>query len=171
MKFISKTIFVAFFALMAFQVSAQKFGYVNSASLIEMHPSVKTANAELEAFQKSEADALQAMAATFETKYKKFIADNEAGTLSQVQIAQQQEALTTEQKSLQTAEQQAQFKLAQKREALIQPILQELDGAIQAIGQDEGYMFIFDTSGSGSIIYAEESEDITAQVKLKLGWQ
>lgn len=170
MNFLTKTIFVGLLAFISIQLSAQKFGYVNSAQLIEMHPKTKTANAELEAFQKKEAGDLQSKASVFDEKYKKFVADYQSESLSPKQVAELEKALGEEQQGLQKLEQEAQLRLAQKREALIQPILKELDDAIQSIGQEGSYLFIFDTSGNGSIIYAEESEDITDQVKSKLGW-
>ena len=83
MKFISKTIILAFLVLVASQLTAQKFGYVNSAELLQMHPQINEKNAELEAFQKNEADQLQAiyqicgmLLITFECK-----GQNTSGTL------------------------------------------------------------------------------------------
>ena len=170
MKIISKTIILAFLVLTAFQLSAQKFGYVNSAELLQMHPQISEKNAELEAFQKKEAEQLQAAAESFETKYRKFEQDMQAGVLSQVQADKQREALAAEQQELQQKDQTAQFKVAQKREQLIQPILKELDDAIQAVGKEGGFLFIFDTGASGSIIYAQETDDVTELIKSKLGW-
>lgn len=171
MKFIGKSILFASLFLVAFQVSGQKFGYVNSAELLQMHPQINEKNAELEAFQKKEAEDLQTAAQSFETKYRKFEKDMQDGILSQVEAEKQRESLAKEQQELQQQEQTAQFKIAQKREQLIQPILKELDDAIQAVGKEGAYMFIFDTGASGSIIYAQESDNVTALVKAKLGWE
>ncbi len=170
MKIISKTFILAILVMAAFQLNAQKFGYVNSADLLQMHPQIGEKNAELEAFQKKEAEELQAAAQSFESKYRKFEKDMQEGILSQVQAEKQREALAKEQQDLQQKDQTAQFKVAQKREQLIQPILKELDEAIQAVGKEGGYMFIFDTGASGSIIYAQESDDVTELIKAKLGW-
>jgi outer membrane protein len=170
MKFLAKTLIFSFLIFGATQISAQKFGYVSSADLLQMHPKLNEANAELEAFQKAETATLETAAKSFETKYLQFEKDMQEGRLSQIEADKQREILTKEQQDLQQADQTAQFKVAQKREQLIQPILKELDDAIQAVGKEGGYLFIFDTSASGSIIYAEEKDDITNVVKAKLGW-
>jgi hypothetical protein len=57
----------------------------------------------------------------------------------------------------------------QKREQLLQPILNEVDAAIQAIGKDGQYTMIFDTSVSGGLVYAVESDDLMPAAKAKLG--
>jgi hypothetical protein len=46
--------------------------------------------------------------------------------------------------------------------------LAKVDVAIKAIGKENNYAFIFDTS-TGGTLFALESEDITALVKAKLG--
>lgn len=170
MKLLAKTLILSFMIFGALHVSAQKFGYVSSADLLQLHPKLTEANAELEAFQTSESTALQTAAQAFEAKYRQFEKDMQEGRLSQIEADKQRELLTKEQQDLGQAEQTAQFKVVQKREQLIQPIIKELDEAIQAVGKEGGYLFIFDTSASGSIIYAEEKDDITALVKAKLGW-
>jgi len=147
--------------------SAQKFGHINSALIIEMHPKVSTANGELEAFQKSLLDPFEVKAKAFQGKYTTFLEETAAGTLSQVMAETKQNELRTQQQELGEEEQQIQFKILQKREALLQPILAEIDSIIQAIGKEGKYTMIFDVSVAGALLYAEESEDLTEAVKAK----
>ena len=55
-----------------------------------------------------------------------------------------------------------------KRNELLQPIYDKVNAAIKSVATENGYTFIFDV-GSGAILYAEESADVSALVKAKLG--
>jgi len=149
-------------------LQAQKFGHVNSAQLIEAHPKVASANAELEDFRKSVMEPFQAKGNAFQSKYNFFIEEVNAGTLSKVSAQTRQEELQKEQQALQTEQQQIEFSIMQKREALLQPILTEIDSIIQIVGKEGKYTMIFDTSVSGALLFADDSEDLTEPVKAKL---
>ncbi len=161
------------FCLIAFlvstqQINAQKFGHINSAQIIEGHPSIGLANTQLETFQKSLLDPLELKARDFETKYRAFLEEANNGTLSQVVTQTKQAELQTEQEALATEEQQIKFKVMQKREELLQPILTEVDSIIQDLGKEGNYTMIFDTSVSGALLFAEDGNDLTEVVKARL---
>lgn len=149
-------------------LAGQKFGYLNSAQLIEAHPKVATANAELEAFRKSLLDPFEVKAKAFEAKYQFFVEEVNAGTLSKVSIQTRQQELQKEQQDLSTEEQQIEFSILQKREQLLQPILMEIDEIIQSVGKEGKYLMIFDTSVTGAVLYGQESDDLTESIKAKL---
>ena len=155
--------------LVSFQtMSAQKFGHVNSALLIQGHPKVASANAELEAFRKSVMDPFEVKAKAFESKATFFQEEMNAGTLSKVTAQTRQEELQKEQQDLTTEQQQIEFSIMQKRESLLQPILTEIDTIIQTIGKEGNYLIIFDTSVQGALLFAMETEDLSASVKAKI---
>jgi outer membrane protein len=58
--------------------------------------------------------------------------------------------------------------VAAKREELLKPILTKITDAVKAVAVENKYMMIFDTS-SGIMLYADDTEDVTAIVKKKLG--
>jgi outer membrane protein len=149
-------------------VAAQKFGHVNSALIIQGHPKVLAANAELETFRKSVMDPFEVKAKAFESKATFFQEEMSAGTLSKVTAQTRQEELQKEQQDLTTEQQQIEFSIMQKREQLLQPILSEVDSIIQTIGKEGSYTIIFDTSVQGALLFAQESEDITDVVKSKI---
>lgn len=110
-------------------------------------------------------DPFEQKAKAFEAKYTFFIEEVNAGTLSKVTAQIRQEELQKEQDSLRTEQQQLEFTIMQKREALLQPILTEIDSIIQVIGKEKQYTMIFDTSVSGALLFAQESNDLTEEVK------
>jgi len=157
------------FLLSSYQtMSAQKFGHINSAMIIQGHPKVITANTELEAFRKSVMDPFEAKAKAFESRAIFFQEEMTAGTLSKVTAQTRQEELQKEQQDLTTEQQQIEFSIMQKREQLLQPILAEVDTIIQTIGKEGSYTIIFDTSVQGALLFAQESEDLTETVKAKI---
>jgi len=156
------------FLVFAQQTNAQKFGHINSALIIQNHPLIGTANTELESFQKSLLDPYDVQAKAFEAKYRAFVEEANNGTLSQVATQNKQVSLQTEQDSLATLEQQIKFRVMQKRESLLQPILTQVDSVIQLIGKEGNYTMIFDTSVSGALLFAEDSNDLTEAVKSRL---
>ncbi len=67
-------------------------------------------------------------------------------------------------------EQDMQNQMSQKRDTLLAPILEEVRAAIQAVAKENAYTYVFDGSpGIGVLLYADESTNITALVKAKLG--
>jgi outer membrane protein len=166
---IKSSLLLASLLMVSFQVGlTQKFGHINSAKIIENHPKVEAANTELETFQTSILTPFETKAKAFESKYLFFMEEVNAGTLSKVSAKTREDVLRKEQQELATEEQQIQFAIMQQREKLLQPILSEIDSIIQVIGKEGNYTMIFDTSVSGALLFAQDSEDITAQVQVRL---
>jgi len=164
-----KTIFLAILMVSAAtSMSAQKFGYVNSAQLLSELPSVKAAESELETFQKQLISNGEAMVKKLEAKIQAYSKEAQGGTLSQVQMQKKEEELGAEQQKIQQYEVEVQNKILAKRETLYAPILDKVKVAIEAVGKEAGYTMIFDSSG-GTILHASDSENVMALVKTKLG--
>lgn len=146
---------------------AQKFGHINSQQLLLELAEVKSADAQLETYQKTLMDKGQTMVTSFEAEYKKYVQEASSKTLSPVQMQQREAELGEKQKNIQKYELEVQQKLTKKREELFSPILAKIQAAIDAIGKEGGYTMIFDTS-SGVLLHAVESEDLMDKVKAKL---
>lgn len=162
------TIALGLFAFLTL-AHGQKFGYLNTAELIEQHPRIDSANKALELYRIEIAGAYETKVKAFQAKYQFYIEEMQAGTLSKVSAESRQAELAKQQEDLRTEEQQLQFAMMQKRDQLLQPILDEVDAAIQGIGKDGQYTMIFDTSVSGGLVYAVESDDLMGAAKAKLG--
>lgn len=158
-----------FVGALSTQSTAQKFGYLNSQQLLAESPEVSTADKQLETYQKQLVEKGKSMVTSFETEYKAYMESANAGTLSKVQMQQKEEALAKKQESIQKYEVEVQQKLMTKRESLYKPILDKMQKAIDALGAEENYTMIFDTS-TGVLLHAIESEDVTAKVKSRLGF-
>jgi len=149
-------------------INAQKFGYINSTELLMAHPDVKSADAKLQEFQKQLFAKGQQMAQEFQKHYEAYVKDVNAGLLSKIQMQEKENALAQEQNKIREFEVEMQQKIAKKREELYKPILDKIQQAINEVGKENNFTFIFD-AGTGGILYAEESDNIIDLVKAKLG--
>lgn len=143
-----------------------KLGHINSNDLMELMPGRDTAIVQLEAYAKGLEDQLKAMNTEFETKYQEYLA-NEATYLEPVKAAKQQE-LVDLQKRITDFQSNAQELLSKKEAELIQPLIDKAKKAIDEVAKEHGYTYIFDT-GVGAVVYYQDSDDIMALVKKKLG--
>ena len=146
---------------------AQKFGYINSALLVESHPKVATANVAMETFRDSITAPFEAKAKAFQSKYQFYVEEMQAGTMSRVTAQTREQELRNEQEALGKEEQQIQFAIMQRREILLQPILADLDGIIKAVGKEGNYTMIFDKSANGILLYAVEGDDLTETIRAR----
>lgn len=155
-------------AAVALNLNAQKFGYLNSAVLLGELPEVKAADSEIETYQKQLMSSGEAMVKAFETKYTQYAKEASEGLLSQVQMKEKEGELGKEQQKIQQYEVEVQQKIMKKRDELYQPILDKVKTAIESVGKEKGYTMIFDAA-NGTILHANQSDDVTALVKAKLG--
>lgn len=158
----------AFALMMTNNVIAQKYGHLNSGNLLEMLPDVKAADAELAALQKQMVSKGEGMAKALDTKIQAYVKKVEGKTLSPLQQQQEETVLEKERQSILKYEQELAQTIQQKRENLLGPILEKVNNAITAVGKENGYAMIFDVS-IGSILFAEETDDVMPLVKAKLG--
>jgi outer membrane protein len=82
---------------------------------------------------------------------------------------------TTTEKEIQDIEQRlqnyqlmAQQTLQKKEQELYQPILEKVQRAIDAVGQEQGLIYIFDISSQVVLYHSEKSLDCGPLVKAKL---
>ena len=148
---------------------AQKFGYVNTNEIFNVMPEKVTAENTLkqvsdkyEAEYKNLQDAFQKKMTEYEA------ADQDPSTPQAIKDRHNQE-LQDDYVKIQNFQQTAAQDMQKQQDMLIAPITQKLQNAIQAVGAEGGYTFIFDQA-AGSILYTgTNAEDVSAKVKAKLG--
>lgn len=166
----NKILTLAILILLGLQLNAQKYGFVNSSQLLVNMPDVKTADAQLEAYQKQMISKGEEMVKKFEVEYNAYLTKVNSGELSQIQMQQQEGQLAQEQQAIQAYEVEVQNKLAAKKQELYQPILQKVQQVVDQYGKEQGYTMIFDAS-IGGILFADTGDDLMPVLKSKLGIQ
>ncbi len=150
----------------SFSLNAQKFGYVDSQSIIQTMPSVKEANSSIEIFRNQLQKKGEAMIKSLQTKYENL--RKLQNTIAPVELEKKAQALKLEEQKIAEFDQSSQQKIFEKSESILRPIREKLQKAIQDVATQEGYTYIFDYS-QGFVLYADKSMDISSKVKAKLG--
>ena len=164
---IKKIIILSFLALLSFSTFAQnKFGYIDSSELLSLMPEKKTAEGELQTFAKSLESQLGAMQAEYQASVQDYQANEAPYTdlVKQDKIAE----ITNLEQRIQSFQQNAQNALQKKEQELLEPILAKARTAIEDVAKEGKFTYIFDSS-MGSILYADENENVMSLVKKKLG--
>lgn len=150
------------------QLSAQKFGYVDTQELIQSIPEVKEANSNIETFRNQLQKKGQDMIKSLQAKYASLQQKKERGELSPVQLEQEGQKLQEEEKQVYQFDAESQQKILEKSEALLQPLRERIQKAIDDVAAENGYAYIFDYS-SGVVLFADQAADVSTLVRAKLG--
>jgi len=146
----------------------QKFGYMDSNALVAEMPEVKQADAKLETLQKQLQKQGQQKLQALQQKAQELERKERQGEIAPKKLQAEAELLQAEQLELQQFEQDMQRQVMQKRQELYQPIFDKVNTVIEEVAKEQDYTYIFDLS-AGSILYADESTDVTAIVRERLG--
>lgn len=147
---------------------AQNIGHVNSSVILSDMPEVMAADAELETLQEQLVAQAQRKVEALQTDYQSLIRKEQQGELSPKQLQEEQMRLREKEQELNMEDQNIQNTLMEKRNALLNPILERVQRAIEEVAEENNLEYVLDTSG-GSVLFAQEENDIGDLVKQKLG--
>ena len=143
---------------------AQKFGKVNTQTIMQALPDVAKANGELEALQKQKDNELKAMQEEIQRKADEY--QKGASTMNATAKQQKETELQGLQQKIQQAYQDGQQELQKKSNELMQPIVAKVRAAIDAVGKAGNYTYIFE---EGAAIYTGSNVlDVTKEVQSKI---
>ena len=155
-------------APMCLSAQTLKFGTVNTQEIFNVMPEKATAENTLkEAAAKWEAEGkkLQDAFMKLQQEYEKI--EQDATTPQAIKDRRMQELQESYQK-IQNFQQTASQDLQRQQENLLAPIQDKLTKAIQAVGAENGFTFIYDLSIPSVIYTGNGAEDVSALVKAKL---
>lgn len=166
-----KGFIVLLVALLAFGGSTMaqkniKLGHINSNELMEIMPGRDTA---MNLLQKEVDDIkaeMEAMQKEYETKVNDYLAKKDQ--LSELIRKAKESDIQEMQSRMEKYQENAQTLLQERQEQLLKPIVDRAKAAIEEVGKENGYTYIFD-SGLGTLLYSQDSDDIMPLVKKKLG--
>ena len=167
MKSMKFLLLASFVLLVSLPGQAQKFGYLNSSLIMSEVPEIKAAESNLKAYQEQLSKQGQQKVEALQAKYQELARKEKQGEIAPKALQEQADKLKIEEDDLAKLEQEMQNQLAQKREGLLQPILDKINKAIQDVAKENAFAYIFDTS-AGMLLYADESSDVSQLVRTKL---
>jgi outer membrane protein len=164
-KAILRIIFLTMLSVAAF---GQKFGYINSEFILSQFEEFKEAQNKLEVEGRKLEKQYYDMAATLDSLQKEYERQKFLMTESNKATKENEMRRLAENiQKFQVEKLGPQGEFYQKQQALADPVLQKINGAIKRVGEAGGYDFIFDTV-AGNILYAQEKFDLTEQVLKEL---
>ena len=157
---------LAFVALLGMtDAVAQKFGHLDAQDILLTLPERAEAQTSIEAAAAEYETEVSRMQSELETKFADYQA--KAATWPDAIRQQKERELQQLDAGLQEFGVTIQNDLAQMEQQLLAPMIERVRDAIEAVGKEQGFTYIFDTS-TGVTLY-NGGEDVTDLVKTKLG--
>ncbi|MFZ4723849.1 MAG: OmpH family outer membrane protein [Paludibacter sp.] len=151
-------------SLMAEEV---KLGHVNSQEILTIMPERAEIEKKISALQGQWENELVKMREEYNAKIKEY-QEKQATMPESIKTARQAEIVEIEQR-ITTFNQTASADLQKKQQELFTPVVDKVKKAINDVGTENNYLYIFDLSSQGIIYQSPKSNDVTGLVKKKLG--
>ncbi|MBQ6724515.1 MAG: OmpH family outer membrane protein [Paludibacteraceae bacterium] len=160
-----KKIIIAMMLVLPLAVSAQKFGHINTQELFAQMPEVNQVKLKMDTINNQYESQLAMMQEEFQKKVQDYQAQEAtmADAIKQIRQQELQEMQQRIQLFYQTAEQD----IARKQQELLAPVHEKMTKAIKAVGEREGYTYIFDSAAMVHV--GADAIDATPAVKKELG--
>ena len=151
--------------------NAQKFALIDMEYILKNIPAYQRANNELNQVSKQWQGEVEKLGKEAKSLYDSY--QSSVKTLSEAQRTKREEEIVAKEKS--AAELRRKYfgpegELFKKREALMQPIQDEIYEAVKEIATQRGYAAVIDRASASSIIFASPNIDISNEVLVKLGY-
>ncbi len=143
-----------------------KFGHVNMQTLVSQLPEKLDADKKLQSESQKLQQNLKVMQNELDTKYNDYMQQRD--TLPELIRATKEKEIQEISERLQNFQQLASQNLQQQEQQLLQPIIDKVQKAIDAVGAENGFIYIFDVSSRVVLYHSEKSTDVTDLVKAKL---
>lgn len=153
-------IFIALFVGVATFPQNLKFGHVNTEKVFESMPEKNTVVKELEQYRRQLEQQLMSMNRELEEKYNDYIenAENLSRSIRQVR----EEELQNLQRRIQVFQMSANEDIQEKEQELLEPLFNKINNAISKIGEEGGYIYIFDEAAFH--YNSPQSVDLTQEI-------
>ena len=154
--------------ILPMSVFAQKFGHIKTQEILTAMPEYTKAQTDIQTMQKQYDDEMKRLSEEIQKKFAAY-QQEQANLPKNIQERRQKELQELNERGMQM-QQDAQQQLQQSWMEMLEPIAKKIDDAIKAVGQEGGYVYIFDLNAT-QIPFVNEtlSTDVTVAVKTKLG--
>lgn len=150
-------------------VSAQtvKIAHVNTNEIMNDMPDRAKAEKNLETYYNELQEQLKTMYGEYQNKLQDYQANAE--TMSNLVKQSKEKELVDLESRITAFQANAEDAFDAKRAELLQPLLEKIQNAINAVGKEKGYTYIFDTATGATVYIGADAVDVTKDVKAKLG--
>lgn len=164
---LKKTVTFLLCAFPLIMMAQDKLGHVNSQEILMGMPEVQTIEKTLDELQTQWENELLKMREEYFAKIQEF-QEKQATMPESIKQARQSEIIEMEQR-MTTFNQTASADLQQKQHELLMPVIEKIKKAIDEVGAEHNYTYVFDMATQSIIYNSPKANDITPLVKKKLG--
>lgn len=150
---------------LAAQTATFRFGYIDSQAILQEAPGAPEAQQEFDRQMETFSQEIEQMGARLDSLMNSY-QQQQSTLLPNVRQARETEIAQLQQRYQQRVDQMGQ-EAEVSRQALIEPILNEMAATIEAMREEGGYQVIMDVA-SQAIVAADSSLDLTQEVLLRM---
>lgn len=154
-------------AAAACALAQDKIGHVNTGLVLESLPETAAADSMLQLYQDSLATGGKALQDSFTTKLTYLQSNQDDITPKRAQALEAE--LVELQQQMQTFQQLAAQNFEFRRGQYLQPIVIRVKDAVEAYAKTNGYNLILDASLPQTLLFAEDTSDLTPDIIAELG--
>ena len=163
-----KKILIVLMLIAPMSMLAQKFGYMNSAELVQLMPEFKQAQKKIQDMEKKYTADFESMRTELEKKGTEFEKLQQDSVPENI-LKRRYEELMQLQERLQQYGNEVSANLAKAEQDEMVAIQTKLRNALDIVGREGEYVCIFDLSGGMPYVSKTLCEDVTMKVRAKLG--
>ena len=160
-----KKLIIAVLLALPIIASAQKFGHINTQELFAAMPEVAQVKLKMDTIQSQYENQLASMNEEFQKKVQDY--QKQEATMAEAIKQIRQQELQEMQQRIQLFYQTAEQDIQKKQQELLAPVHEKMTKAIKAVGERDGYTYIFDSVSMVHI--GADAIDATPAVKKELG--
>jgi outer membrane protein len=149
-----------------------KIGYTNVEAVLANMPDSKLVEKQLETYQKKLSANLKIKDDYVKQKYQEYLDLRERGTMTPEEQQRREAELLKLDEEVQKLAADAEYDLMAKQQELMEPILEKLQNAINAVAKAQGFTYVLNqttSAGVSTILYGPEENDITEAVFKQMG--
>jgi outer membrane protein len=164
-----KIIFIISILFTAGMIQAQKFGHINTQTLLLELPEYQSAQIELENFGKEKMAEFEQYKVLYKDKEIKYLANEtkskaDPNSYPAELLKQDYQKLMESAQKLEDLQYEIQDEIQERESILLNGIINKIKLACEAVAKEKGYTYIFDIS---SLLFAG-GEDLNEAVKVQL---
>jgi len=157
-----KKLLIVAVALILASCNQTKVAYIDIEVLMKDYDATKALETSLKAKQEVMAKELDSIGAPFKLKVQQYY--QAAQKMTAQKRAEAEQALQQEQQFIQSKQQQASQLLQQENQDKSEILTKKVDSLVAVYAKSKGYNLVLGTSGKGTVMYGDESLNVTAEV-------
>ena len=144
-----------------------KIAHVNTSEIMNDMPERSKAEKSLETYYNELQEQLKTMYGEYQNKLQDYQANAES--MSNLVRQSKEKELADLESRITAFQSNAESEFDAKRAEVLQPLLEKVQNAINAVGKEKGFTYILDTATGTAVYIGADAVDVTKDVKAKLG--